>query len=100
MNFIYTIIRSAVFILLMFTLIALVALKFIIHLSKPFRNVMEKNMNQLTKTENLNKHLNLIAELYLREIIEEEYPEWVDYKGECKKCDEYYDSLLNAVEVR
>lgn len=57
-------------------------------------------MNQIEKSANLDKHLNLVAELYLREMIREEYPDWVDYKGECKKCDDYYNSLLDAVEVR
>lgn len=57
-------------------------------------------MNTINKSENLDKHLNLVAELFLRDMIRKEYPEWVDHKGECKKCDEYYDSLLNVVEVR
>jgi len=57
-------------------------------------------MNQMKKSNNLNKHLNLVAELFLHEMIRKEYPEWVDHNGECKKCDEYYDSLLDAVEVK
>ncbi len=57
-------------------------------------------MNQLNKSKILNKHLNLVAEVYLREMIRKEYPEWVDESGECKKCDEYYNSLLDEVEVR
>ena len=57
-------------------------------------------MNNLQKSENLEKHLDLVAELFLREMIKEEYPEWIDYKGECKKCDEYYDSLLDVVKIR
>ncbi|MFK7815795.1 MAG: hypothetical protein AB8B92_05615 [Gammaproteobacteria bacterium] len=57
-------------------------------------------MNIIDKSENLEKHLNLVAELFLREMIRKEYPDWVDYNGECKKCDEYYDSLIDAVEIR
>lgn len=57
-------------------------------------------MNIANKSENLEKHLNLVAELFLREMIRKEYPDWVDYNGECKKCDEYYDSLIDAVEIR
>lgn len=57
-------------------------------------------MNHIEKSTNLDKHLNLVAEVFIREMIRKEYPEWVDYKGECKKCDEYYDSLLDAVEIR
>jgi hypothetical protein len=57
-------------------------------------------MNSVDKTANLEKHLNLVAELFLREMIRQEYPDWVDHNGECKKCDEYYDSLIDAVEVR
>jgi len=57
-------------------------------------------MNQMKKSNNLNKHLNLVAEQFLQKMIRKEYPEWVDHNGECKKCDEYYDSLLDAVEVK
>lgn len=57
-------------------------------------------MNHIEKAANLDKHLNLVAELFLREMIRKEYPDWVDYNGECKQCDEYYNSLLDAVEVR
>ncbi|QMU62321.1 MAG: hypothetical protein GKR92_11690 [Gammaproteobacteria bacterium] len=57
-------------------------------------------MNQIEKSKNLDKHLNLVAELFLREMIRKEYPDWVDYNGECNKCDEYYNSLLDVVEVK
>ena len=57
-------------------------------------------MNNKEKSEILNKHLNLVAELFLREVIRKEYPEWVDHDGECQKCDDYYNSLLDAVEVK
>ena len=57
-------------------------------------------MNQVEKQANLDKHLDLVAELYLREMIRKEYPDWVDYNDECLKCEEYYDSLLNAVEIK
>ena len=57
-------------------------------------------MNHIEKSEILNKHLNLVAELFLREVIRKEYPEWVDQDGECQKCDDYYNSLLDAVEVK
>jgi len=57
-------------------------------------------MNNIQRNENLNKHLNLVAELYLRELIRKEYPEWIDYNGECEKCGQYYDSLLDTVEIR
>ena len=56
-------------------------------------------MNPIEKQATLNKHLNLVAELYLREVIRKEYPEWIDYNGECDKCDDYYNSLLDAVEI-
>jgi len=54
-------------------------------------------MNIIEKSANLNKHLNLVAEVFLREMIRKEYPDWVDYNGECNKCDE---SLLDAVEIK
>lgn len=57
-------------------------------------------MNHIQKTKLLNKQLNLVAEFYLREMICKEYPEWIDYNGECEKCDDYYNSLLDAVEVK
>ena len=57
-------------------------------------------MSPIEKHATLNKHLNLVAELYLREMIRKEYPEWIEYDGECKKCDDYYNSLLDAVEIR
>lgn len=57
-------------------------------------------MNKQERNTNLNKHLNLVAELFLREMIRVEYPEWIDNSGECKKCDEYYESLLDAVEIK
>ena len=57
-------------------------------------------MNQIQKHQNLNKHLDLVAELYLREMIRKEYPDWVDFNGECEKCDQYYDSLLDTVEIK
>jgi hypothetical protein len=57
-------------------------------------------MNQLNKSNKLNKHLNLVAELFLHDMIRKENPEWVSPNGECKKCEEYYDSLLNAVVVK
>ena len=57
-------------------------------------------MNIIEKSANLNKHLNLVAELFLREMIRKEYPNWVDYNGECNKCDEYYEYLLDAVEIK
>ncbi len=57
-------------------------------------------MNQLERTAKLNKHLNLVAELFLREMIKAEYPEWTDSNGECTKCDEYYDSLLDVIEIK
>ena len=57
-------------------------------------------MNQIEKQANLDRHLNLVAELYLREMIRKEYPEWVDYNNECEKCDDYYNSLLDAVEIK
>ncbi len=56
-------------------------------------------MSPIDKQVTLNKHLNLVAELYLREMIRKQYPEWVDYNGECDKCDDYYNSLLDAVEI-
>lgn len=56
-------------------------------------------MNINEKVENLDKQLNLVAELYLRMLIRNEYPEWVGPDGECKKCEEYYDSLLDVVEI-
>jgi hypothetical protein len=52
-------------------------------------------MNHIQKHQILNKQLDLVAELYLREMIRKEYPEWIDYNGECEKCDNYYDSLLD-----
>ena len=57
-------------------------------------------MNNIEKNIALNKHLELVAELFLRQMIRKQYPEWVDHDGECKKCDEYYDSLLDAVEIK
>ena len=57
-------------------------------------------MNNIDQHKILNKHLDLVAELFLRQMIRKQYPEWVDYNGECQKCDEYYDSLLDAVEIR
>ena len=57
-------------------------------------------MKHTQKQQILNKHLNLVAESFLREMIRKEYPDWVDHKGECKRCDEYYESLLDVVEVR
>ena len=56
-------------------------------------------MNNTEKNFALNKQLELAAELYLRQMIRKQYPEWVEDDGECKKCDEYYDSLLDAVEI-
>jgi len=56
-------------------------------------------MNQIQKHQTLNKHLDLVAELYLRELIRKEYPDWVEFNGECEKCDQYYDSLLDTVEI-
>lgn len=57
-------------------------------------------MNQIEKHTALDKHLSLVAELYLREIIREENPQWVNNDGECKECDKYYESLLNVVEIK
>ena len=56
-------------------------------------------MNNIEKHKNLDKHLDLVAELFLRQMIRKQYPNWIEHDGECKKCDEYYDSLLNAVEI-
>ena len=39
-------------------------------------------MNHIQKHQILNKQLDLVAELYLREMIRKEYPEWIDYNGE------------------
>jgi len=61
---------------------------------------MNIKMNNVAKSESLDKHLDLVAEAFLRDMIRVEYPEWIDNSGECKKCDEYYDSLLNAVEIK
>lgn len=57
-------------------------------------------MNHIQKTKLLNKQLDIVAEAFLREMIRKEYPEWIDYNGECDKCDDYYNSLLDAVVVR
>lgn len=57
-------------------------------------------MNTIDSHKNLNKHLDLVAEVFLRQIIRKQYPEWVEHDGECNKCDEYYESLLDAVEIR
>ena len=57
-------------------------------------------MNQIERQAILDKHLDLVAEAFLREMIRKEYPEWIDYNGECDKCDDYYNSLLDAVVVR
>ena len=57
-------------------------------------------MNKFNEDKYLHEHLNEVAVKFLRQMIRAEYPEWVDYNGECKKCDEYYDSLLDAVEIR
>ena len=57
-------------------------------------------MKSINKNESLNHHLNLVAECFLREMIRAEFPEWVDHNGECSRCDEYYDSLLDVVEIK
>ena len=57
-------------------------------------------MNHIQKTKLLNKQLDIVAEAFLREMIRKEYPEWIDYNGKCDKCDDYYNSLLDAVVVR
>ncbi len=57
-------------------------------------------MSRNHQNEFLNEHLNMVAEKFLREIIRAEYPEWIDHNGECKKCDEYYDSLLDVVQIK
>jgi len=54
-------------------------------------------MNQNQKSIILNKHLDLVAEFYLREMIRREYPEWIDEEGDCQQCDDYYDTLIDAV---
>ncbi len=58
------------------------------------------NMNQKQKLIALNNNLDLVAEFYLREMIRREYPEWIDEEGDCQACDEYYDTLLDAVVVK
>lgn len=57
-------------------------------------------MNQNQKSVILNKHLDLVAEFYLREMIRREYPEWTNDDGDCQQCDDYYDNLLDAVVVK
>ena len=57
-------------------------------------------MNQIEKQAILNKQLDLVAEAFLRKMIRKEYPEWINYNGECEKCDDYYNSLLDAIEVK
>ncbi|MEM7401710.1 MAG: hypothetical protein AAF304_07155 [Pseudomonadota bacterium] len=57
-------------------------------------------MNQKEKLTALNKNLDLVAEFYLREMIRREYPEWIDDDGDCQQCDDYYDTLLDAVIVQ
>jgi|GEM_PF-4477920 len=57
-------------------------------------------MNTHTKTQLLYKQLDLVAEFYLREMIRREYPEWIEADGDCQLCDNYYDTLLNAVVVK
>jgi len=37
-------------------------------------------MNNIQKSANLNKHLNLVAELFLREMIRKEYPDYHERK--------------------
>lgn len=57
-------------------------------------------MEKSNRSKNLHKHLNLVAEIFLRDSIRKENPEWIDDDGECKKCDDYYDSLIDAVVVK
>ena len=57
-------------------------------------------MNNIEKNQVLKKHLELVAEIFLREMIRKEYPDWVEEDGECPKCDDYYDSLLDAIEIK
>ena len=57
-------------------------------------------MKNIEQEINFNKHLNQIAEKYLRNTIRIEHPEWIEKDGSCKKCDEYYESLLEIVEIK
>lgn len=57
-------------------------------------------MSTLEKSKLLNKHLDLVAEFYLREMIRREYPEWIGEDGDCQQCDDYYDTLLDAVVLQ
>ena len=43
--------------------------------------------------------INNIAEKYLLETIRNEHPEWIDDRGECPKCEEYYQALSDVVIV-
>lgn len=56
-------------------------------------------MNQKQKLIDMNKNLDLAAEFYLRKMIHNEYPEWID-EDDCKAGDNYYDSLLDTTEVK
>ena len=56
-----------------------------------------KKTEQYTKQ---NRHLNQIAEKLLRSMIRYRHPEWVEEDGRCKKCDDYYKSLLDIVEIK
>ena len=58
------------------------------------------NMKKIEQTVNRRNHLNQIAEKFLRNTIRYEHPEWIEEDGTCKKCDEYYESLLEIVEIK
>jgi len=53
-------------------------------------------MNKIQKQQILDKHIDLLAELYLQQIVDQKYPDWVENDEDCLQYNNYSYSLENA----
>ena len=40
-----------------------------------------------------------LAEQYVLSVIREEHPEWIEWDGSCRRCEQYYKSLDDLISL-
>ncbi len=57
-------------------------------------------MNTTYTSKKQRNKLSLMAEKFVLDSIRYDHPEWIDKKGDCPKCNEYYESLSDLVKIQ